>query len=555
METKGKYSIFYYIGLGILFLYASLIFGSLTSLLFRIPLSFYTAPISWLIFLGLNPLFLKWYADFSWRKAFGISILSSSVLFSCLFALSHYHETLFDAIWYHHDAVYNLAKGWNPFERYLDKEETAYCQIYLNHFPVGNWVYGASVYLFSNTIEAAKGITLALIFATSFILCGGLISQNFGWSKSRSFVIGILIALNPIALLNVFSFYVDGPLAEIFSLGIVFVLVQILGKDKKVWFAGFVCFAILAHIKLTGTAYAALSMIVFASLILWKFRSEWLKWLLRFSFFVILVVGIWGYHPFVTNTIDKGHPFFPAVENPEVNFFSESNYPANFLGLNRFQKFFISLYSESGWVRTPDKTVFKAPFTFNGLGNYGNGIPDIGAFGPIFQEAFTLAFLIFLLGFFLVKDKKYLVFLFSLSILFVISFFINKEAYIFRYIPHFWILTILFASVLWEVPRWKWLSFICLLALFFNIYRMEVKVISSVNEKTNKINEYLDLLRGKENVYAIDFGWASSFKKRLGENRIDTTNLVWISPTDTPFTEIPGSLGGKFKLRRALLAQ
>jgi hypothetical protein len=54
---------------------------------------------------------------------------------------------------------------------------------------------------------------------------------------------------------------------------------------------------------------------------------------------------------------------------------------------------------------------------------------------------------------------------------------------------------------------------------------------------------------------AIDSGWAKSFKMRLGENKIDTSKLVWISPTDTPFTELPGSLGGKFKLRSALIAQ
>jgi hypothetical protein len=80
-------------------------------------------------------------------------------------------------------------------------------------------------------------------------------------------------------------------------------------------------------------------------------------------------------------------------------------------------------------------------------------------------------------------------------------------------------------------------------------------VISSVNQKTKELNSYLELLMGNEDIYAIDSGWAKSFKMRLGENKIDTSKLVWISPTDTPFTELPGSLGGKFKLRSALIAQ
>jgi hypothetical protein len=137
----------------------------------------------------------------------------------------------------------------------------------------------------------------------------------------------------------------------------------------------------------------------------------------------------------------------------------------------------------------------------------------------------------------------------------LISIFINPEAYIFRYVPHFWLLTVVLAASLWEHAHLKWLSFICLLGLFFNVYRMEVKVISSVNQKTKELNSYLELLMGNEDIYAIDSGWAKSFKMRLGENKIDTSKLVWISPTDTPFTELPGSLGGKFKLRSALIAQ
>jgi hypothetical protein len=160
------------------------------------------------------------------------------------------------------------------------------------------------------------------------------------------------------------------------------------------------------------------------------------------------------------------------------------------------------------------------------------------------------------LGLYFNKNKKYQLFLSGFTLLILISIFINPEAYIFRYIPHFWLLTILFASNLWDYSgKLKWLSFICLMGLYFNVYRMEVKVFSAESEKSESLNKYLTLLRGKEDEYAIDFGWAKSFKMRLGENGIDTTKLVWISPTDTPFTELPGSLGGKFKLRSALIAQ
>ncbi len=555
MQTTNKYSAIYYVGLGIVFIYAMLIFGGFVNLIFGQSLTSLTAPLSIISFVALFSFYLNRTAQFNWLKSVIIPLVSISVFGICLWWATFYHETLFDAIWYHHDAVYNLAKSWNPYKRYLAEEETAYCFYYLNYFPIGNWVYGASIYLFTQTIEAAKGISLALILASSFILCGGLLANNFAWSKWKSISIGILISLNPITLLNLFTFYLDGPIAIVLSLGIIFIVVQIFGKDETAWLPAFICFAVLTHLKITGTVYTVIFMLVFAILVVIKSPKTWRIWFLRFSLFVILVVGVFGYHPFISNTFDKGHPFFPVAENPEINFFGENNYPENFKDLNRFQKFGISLYSEAGWVRSPDKTKIKTPFSFNGLGSYGSGIPDIGAFGPIFQETFTLALLIFLLGFIINKDKKYKWFMLVFTLVLLISIFINPEAYIFRYVPHFWLLIVVFAASLWEHAQLKWLSFICLLGLFFNVYRMEVKVISSVNQKTKELNSYLELLLGNEDEYAIDSGWAKSFKMRLGENKIDTSKLVWISPTDTPFTELPGSLGGKFKLRSALIAQ
>ncbi|MFY8022233.1 MAG: hypothetical protein ACOVP1_13595, partial [Bacteroidia bacterium] len=474
-KIDSKYSFVFYIGLGMVFLYAALMFSGMAGLIMKLPLHSYTAPVSMLIFVFTYPIFLKWYSNIEFNKGIFLAIESLLVFAICLWSVSSLHETLFDAIWYHHDAVYNLAKGWNPYERYLNKEETAYCHYYLNHFPIGNWVYGASVYMFTQTIEAAKGISLAMILASAFILCGGLLEINLNWPKWRAYLIGILISMNPISLLNIGSYYVDGSLAILLSLGILFILIQIFGKDEKAWFPAMVFFALICHQKLTGTAYAAICMFVFALLVIWKYKSNLKDWVIRFVLFVGIVVIGFGFHPFVTNAIDKGHPFFPAVENPEINVFGENNYPANFIGLNRFEKFFIALYAEAGWVRTPEKTVVKEAFTFNGLGNYGNGIPDIGAFGPIFQEAFTLALIIFILGLFLIKDKRFKLFAIVFTGVCLASFFVNREAYIFRYIPHFWLLTVFFASMLLDLKGWKWLSVFGLLALFFNTYRMEVK--------------------------------------------------------------------------------
>jgi len=70
------------------------------------------------------------------------------------------------------------------------------------------------------------------------------------------------------------------------------------------------------------------------------------------------------------------------------------------------------------------------------------------------------------------------------------------------------------------------------------------------SEQSNQLNKTFDLLRGKEEKYAIYQGWGNSFLNRLGENGIDTSKWVWIHPIDTPYTNIIGSLDGKYKLRK-----
>jgi hypothetical protein len=316
----------------------------------------------------------------------------------------------------------------------------------------------------------------------------------------------------------------------------------------------FLTTGLLAYLKLTGTAFAIL---ILASAFVYLFFTadqNRLKWFLRFAAFsILLFVGI-GFHPFVSNWIDKGHPFFPAVANSEINVFAENNYPQNFLGKNRFEKFGMAFFSKPGWWRTPDKTTYKIPFERISDSCYGNGIPDIGAMGTLFPELFVLGMILFVLAI-VMGPKNPSTWKWLLGIFVLIgSFFINQEAWVLRYIPHIWLLLILFLIFSWQQKQLQIPVMVLGLVLFINSALLFRESSMGQAKKTKALNGYILQLKHHENEYAIDFGWAKSFKNRLGEHGIDTTKLQWISPTDTPYFEISGSLGGKFKAKNTLQA-
>jgi len=102
----------------------------------------------------------------------------------------------------------------------------------------------------------------------------------------------------------------------------------------------------------------------------------------------------------------------------------------------------------------------------------------------------------------------------------------------------------------WELKYGKHIGIAIMLGLSINTLIVAQEAYKGQSEQSNQLNKTFDLLRGKEDKYAIYQGWGNSFLNRLGENGIDTSKWVWIHPIDTSYTNIIGSLDGKYKLRK-----
>ena len=105
---------FYVLGTSMLLQYALLMLTPIIGLMLNIPIGFWHFPFSMGLFFVANGIFQTKVNGLNKWQSIAMAGLSSALLFIAFAYASMYHETCFDAIWYHHDAVYLLAKGWNP---------------------------------------------------------------------------------------------------------------------------------------------------------------------------------------------------------------------------------------------------------------------------------------------------------------------------------------------------------------------------------------------------------------------------------------------------------
>lgn len=533
------------VGSSALLLYVGLMAGALVSLRLNFPLPVWS--FTGLVIFGLASWLFFRKESCTSVESVGYAILPPLLALSCLWIGTWSQELFFDAIWYHHDGVYQFVSGWNPYSGSVEESKTAYCADYINHFPKGHWAIGALAYQLFTSIEAGKGFNLFLILGV-FLSAPFLLKKGFNLNDFWAWVGALILALNPVATQNLFSFYADGPVASLSSLALLHLFAYF--KDRSASFLFLIlaaCFGLL-NLKFSAALIGLLiGLLAFVASFKGIENEQIKKRALGILLFAGLALILADWHPYITNWQQKGHPLYP-VSKPD--FFKEDNYPGNFVGKNRVFKFAFSLWAESGWIRHPANAQLKSIFEFSGLGVYGDGLPDLSGMGPLFAEAFTLSQLLFIFWLFLggIDRRQKLNQALGFGVLWIFVLLI-PEAWIFRYVPWLWLLAFYPIALVLNVKGWKWPAYLLVLLLAFNTYRILPVIFNSQYAKASELKRQIEMLKGHEDSYSIDAGWSYTFKNRLGAMGIDTSKLIWIAPEDTPYVELKGSLGGKFKVK------
>lgn len=387
----------------------------------------------------------------------GVILLALSLSAVALTAASGY---FFDVSWdgntAHQVAVVELARGWNPVqEPHVDVARVAQWAA-LEHFPKGAWIRGAALYRLTGTLEQSKVSGLLLLLA-AFSAWTALLVSVARERRRAAVVFALAMAANPVALAQAFTFMVDGQLASLFSLCLAFAGLLYTRYARWPVTAGLAAsLLMLSTVKFTGLVYVVavvLALAVAATVVRpTQRRPAIAMWVVGAMLAAVCLVG---YNPYTVNLLQGRSIFYPLVGAGAGDIMS-NNVPGDFLGANRFERLFRSIFSEAAHQKGSSAravtTRLKVPFTVRASEIRPYLAPEtrIAGFGPLFGGILLLA----LVGVVLLlvrratrRDRVVHGILFAAALV-VSTVLVNPEGWWARYAPQMWLVPVLVAVAL-----------------------------------------------------------------------------------------------------------
>ena len=232
-----------------------------------------------------------------------------------VFVASLYYDTSADSMAYHADAILQLLQGINPAYEWMHGFDDSW----VNAYPKATWIFAALVTHLTGNYNMGKCYNLLLIYAVLAYVFSFLKAR--GISSGTAFLMSLAVALGPVEIAQLQSFYVDGALGALVTLALFSSLAMLAkpgGVDKAVFI---MASCLLINVKFTGIAYVYVLYAICACVMLWR----WVKSrnaedfnqgrILAGSMVLVTLVGvaIMGVNPYITNSISYNNPFFPLI--------------------------------------------------------------------------------------------------------------------------------------------------------------------------------------------------------------------------------------------------
>lgn len=459
-----------------------------------------------------------------------ISILLGSIIFTAIvYCNGKIYDTTADGNSYHKLAVGSMKNGWIPLYE-SSKDYTAEDgnvvtvidgnrnYLWVDHYAIGTEIIGSNIYAFTNNIESGKAFNLTMMYICFAISLSYLIEER-KTKKIKAIFIAFILAINPITITQMFTYYVDTTMAM--SLFIIFIeLISLTNKNNikesikdKFYNNNYnfenysvlaMSIAICANAKFTGLAYAGVFCLAFY--IYWiikdkKEKNENFKKNLIFNtiFFavtLIITVVIIGGSSYLLNFIKYKSPFYPLSGEGHVENMVAKEIPESLSARPKIIQFLTSIFAKGENV-TPSyytenivNPTLKIPFTMSKIELKNYIIPDIrmGGFGPLFSGIFiisTATFIIVLIDF--IKNKKYnqLIQYLIITIISTVMVFALDGGYWARYVPYIYFITVMNLVYLLEKNKKYTRILSIIMVICFTINSLSVLCIQSKNYISN----------------------------------------------------------------------
>lgn len=468
-----------------------------------------------------------------------LALVAGSILFaSCFYDIS------FDGQWYHQQVAIDMKQGYNPAyqtlqvpaDEQLTDNANNWCMgagnpvlnnikpttppvnlkyLNMNYFSKGTETIAASIYLLTNRIETGKAVNIILLIA-SFFLCLALLYKVDKIGTLSKWLLAFIMAFNPITINELLSFCVDGFMGSLLLCLLAAFCLLLLEDNRYYLLLLGIVLMITVDAKYTGLVFAGMYCVGFLIvLLIFKNKAPLKKIII--TGIIATVVGIFccGFNPYVTNFVKKHNVFYGLDETRDE---IARKTPPLFLGLNRFEKLFLSLSAHQdnpASNTTPNSKLPKIPFTFNKTDIY-EGIDSEtsrSGFGPMFSGALCVAIVLFVIG--LVYYRKTNAFkLAGAALLIIIStIIIMPDSWWARFVPQLWLVPIIIL-VMAEFISFRGkriLKSILYLSLVFNSLWSMLVIISALFN-TTRIDYQMQQLKALHQPVYLELCNYRSFK-------------------------------------------
>ncbi len=457
--------------------------------------------------------------------AFAVAFGGSAMAF-ILFALIE--SALYDVSWdgqaYHAEAIEQLANGWNPFRGALPAGLA--WPIYLKFWSKGPWVCAAALYRLTGSFEAGKAFHLMLMLS-SWLFAWAAFTEFPGITRRWALIGSVLMAMNPVSLSQIHTFYVDGLLASLLATAISVMILIGRRPDRMLMAVLASVIVVTINVKLNGAIYIG---ILAGGYWLWYAIHQRRR---RAELGAALLAGgigggaFVGFNPYMTEFVRRlstdGHRFLLSDWMSLLSIARES--PENFSGMNRVEKWLVALFSRSDVLPGLGPTQLKMPFAFSGAEIHAFAAPDVraGGFGPLFGGAMLLAAVLLVLLVVRYRSALLTNSPFVLTALTAVSILPNQEMWWARLAPQSWLLPVLLLLAGHRLirDRTRWLLVALSATLSLNVAIQYIPNALAAYAAHREVASQLSALKDQPTPVMVQFNRFAATRYRFEREGID----------------------------------
>jgi len=385
-----------------------------------------------------------------WWPWVAVSVLALVVIVVSLVLGGLILDHTWDGLWFHQEAVIQLAAGWNPFTTDLDEAQVPNegARARINGYTKATWLWGASLYRMTHRIEVSKGFSLPLAVAAGFAVLACLLILT-SLRPTMATLIAFVAAANPVAVTQVLNSFQDGVLASLLTICSAVLVLWIRTGSRIALTMAAAAGVGAAAVKLTGPVYVT---IIVGSAVLWLvWKGQWRHNLRAFVIAVVAAaVGLTllSGGTYLTNSLRHGHPLYPVLGPDRVGIVTAPSH-------SRYQALVASIFGRSQALSDDRESVerlrswtdLKPPFRVDReeIGAFLSPWVRVGGWGPWFSGVVLLT--IVLIGVTVARRPRVAVCALLMILPLVVSVLVNPYCWKARYAPQSWLVPLVIAVV------------------------------------------------------------------------------------------------------------